>query len=164
MADITFTKEAERFVYRVAGILIHDNKLLVMKDENYFCYYIPGGKVALQELSTDAITGELREELKIDVHVGRMLWLVENFFKEDVCDEIFHEISFYYLVELKDDEILKRGNEFVMIEEGKHELVFYWKPLEEIKDLYLYPLFLKERILNLPNGIEHIVENKLLDK
>lgn len=48
-----------------------------------------------------------------------------------------------------------------MTECGKHEFVLSWKPLEQIKDLYLYPLFLKENILKLPNSIQHIVERKL---
>lgn len=57
-------------------------------------------------------------------------------------------------------EIPWEGNQFIMTEGGKHRLVFYWKPLEEIKDLYLYPLFIKENILKLPNSIKHIVEDK----
>ena len=160
MQDITFKTETVRFVYRVAGIIIHNNKLLVMKDENSPYYYIPGGKVGLQELSTDAIKREIREEINIDVKVKRMLWIVENFFKDDESGENFHEIGFYYLLELNDEKIFEKGNEFIMTEGGKHRLVFYWKPLEEIKDLYLYPLFIKENILKLPNSIKHIVENK----
>ncbi|MBB6623118.1 NUDIX domain-containing protein [Clostridium gasigenes] len=131
-----------------------------MKDENSPYYYIPGGKVGLQELSADAIKREIREEINIDVRVKRMLWIVENFFKDDESGENFHEIGFYYLLELNDEKIFEKGNEFIMTEGGKHRLVFYWKPLEEIKDLYLYPLFIKENILKLPNSINHIVENK----
>lgn len=160
MTDITFKTETVRFVYRVAGIIIHNNKLLVMKDENSPYYYIPGGKVGFQELSADAIKREIREEINIDVKVKRMLWIVENFFKDDESGENFHEIGFYYLLELNDEKIFEKGNEFIMTEGGKHRLVFYWKPLEEIKDLYLYPLFIKENILKLPNSIKHIVENK----
>ncbi|SDP29676.1 NUDIX hydrolase [Clostridium gasigenes] len=160
MTDITFKTETVRFVYRVAGIIIHNNKLLVMKDENSPYYYIPGGKVGLQELSTDAIKREIREEINIDVKVKRMLWIVENFFKDDESGENFHEIGFYYLLELNDEKIFEKGNEFIMTEGGTHRLVFYWKPLEEIKDLYVYPLFIKENILKLPNSITHIVENK----
>ncbi len=160
MTDITFKTETVRFVYRVAGIIIHNNKLLVMKDENSPYYYIPGGKVGLQELSADAIKREIREEINIDVKVKRILWIVENFFKDDESGENFHEIGFYYLLELNDEKIFEKGNEFIMTEGGKHRLVFYWKPLEEIKDLYLYPLFIKENILKLPNSIKHIVENK----
>ncbi|NKF05877.1 NUDIX domain-containing protein [Clostridium gasigenes] len=131
-----------------------------MKDENSPYYYIPGGKVGLQELSADAIKREIREEINIDVNVKRMLWIVESFFKDDESGENFHEIGFYYLLELNDEKIFEKGNEFIMTEGGKHRLVFYWKPLEEIKDLYLYPLFIKENILKLPNSIKHTVENK----
>lgn len=35
-----------------------------------------------------------------------------------------------------------------------------WLPLEKIKHLNIYPLFLKERIMNLPQVPEHLVEIK----
>lgn len=161
LKDITFKTETGRFVYRAVGVLIHNKKLLIMKDENSPYYYIPGGKVRLHEISSDAIKREIKEEVNIDVNVKRILWICENFFKENASGETFHEIGIYYLLELNDEKILEKGDDFVMTEGGKHELVFSWKPLEQIKDLYLYPLFLKENVLNLPNNIEHVVERKL---
>ncbi|BCZ46247.1 DNA mismatch repair protein MutT [Clostridium gelidum] len=158
--DIAFKTEIGRFNYRVTGILIHDNKLLIMKDENSPYYYIPGGRVKMNETSEDAIIREIKEEVEIDVNVERLLWIVENFFNEEQSGEKFDELGLYYLLHLKDENILQMGNEFVMNEGGKHTLMFTWKPLEDIKNLHIYPLFLKERIMNLPNTIEHIVEIK----
>ncbi|HEY8888785.1 MAG TPA: NUDIX domain-containing protein [Clostridium sp.] len=158
--DITFNTEIGRFNYRVAGILIHDNKLLVMKDENSPYYYIPGGRVAMNETSEDAIMREIGEEVEIDVNVKRLLWIVENFFTEEQSGEKFHELGLYYLLELKDENVLGNGSEFVMDEGGKHTLMFTWKPLEDIKNLFIYPLFLKEKIMKLPNTMEHIIEIK----
>ncbi|MGL4336045.1 MAG: NUDIX hydrolase [Turicibacter sp.] len=158
--DITFKTEMGRFNYRVAGLLIHNNKLLVMKDENSPYYYIPGGRVSLNEPSAEAVIREIKEEVEVDVEINRLVWSVENFFVEEQSGDKFHELGFYYLLNLKNDSLLDKGNEFMMTEGGKHRLEFSWKSLEEIKDLYIYPLFLKERILNLPEHVEHIVEVK----
>ena len=158
--DITFRTEVGRFNYRVAGLLIHDQKLLIMKDENSPYYYLPGGRVSMNELSTAAIVREIKEEIEIDVEVDRLLWTVENFFIEEQSGDNFHELGLYYLLRLTDEQVLMKGSEFMMTEGGKHQLTFYWKPLEELKDLYLYPLFIKERILNLPSHPEHLIEIK----
>ncbi|MBU3144507.1 NUDIX hydrolase [Clostridium sp. CF012] len=84
--DISFKTDEGRFNYRVAGIIIHDNKLLIMKGEHSPYYYIPGGRVAMNELSEYAIIREIKEELNAEVKVNRMLWVNENFFHEKNLD------------------------------------------------------------------------------
>jgi ADP-ribose pyrophosphatase YjhB (NUDIX family) len=159
--DITFKTDEGRFNYRVAGIIMHNNKLLIMKDEHSSYYYIPGGRVAMNELSEDAIIREIREEINVEVNVNRMLWVNENFFREENSDESYHEICFYYLLDMVDEQLINSGNEFVLNENGKHNLSFYWKDIEEIKDLYIYPLFIKKNILQLQKVIEHVVEIRI---
>lgn len=158
--DVTFKTNIGRFNYRVAGILVHQNRLLVMTDERSPYYYLPGGRVRMNEESTKAMEREMKEELEVDVEVSRLLWIVENFFTEQQSGEQFHEIGMYYLLQLKELELLSRGHEFIMYEEGYKKLTFTWIPLEEVKGLNLYPLFLKERIMNLPQVAEHLVEVK----
>lgn len=153
--DITFKTPTGRFNYRVAGLLIHEGKLLIMQDENQPYYYVPGGRVSLHERSEDAMKREISEELNIEVNIKRMLWVNENFFEEAILNERFHEICFFYLLELKDKEFLENGDEFIVNENGKIHS-YYWKNFEELKDINVYPLFLKEKITNLPLYIEHI--------
>ncbi|TQR19397.1 NUDIX domain-containing protein [Psychrobacillus vulpis] len=157
--DISFKTPKGRFNYRVAGLLIYEGKILIMKDENQPYYYLPGGRVLLNERSEDSMRREIKEELSIEVDIKRMLWVNENFFTEESLNERFHEICFFYLLELKDKEILKRGDEFIVNENGKiHN--YYWKLFEELKDINVYPLFLKEKINELPLNIEQLVEMK----
>ena len=156
--DITFKTDQGRFNYRAAGIIIHNNKLLIMKDEHTPYYYIPGGRVAMNELSKDAIVREIREELNVEVKVNRMLWVNENFFHEEYFNENFHEICFCYLLDLVDDELINKGEEFIPKQNETHIFTFYWKDLQEVKDLNIYPLFIKNNILQLPQTIEHTVE------
>ncbi|WP_144511879.1 NUDIX hydrolase [Bacillus sp. FJAT-22090] len=157
--DISFKTVEGRFNYRVAGLLVHNDKVLIMKDENQSYFYVPGGRVMLNETSEDAVKREIREELSTEVNVKRMLWVNENFFVEDTLTEKFHEICFFYLLGLKDENILTKGNEFTIIEEGKIH-TYYWKCFDELKSINLFPLFLKERITELPLSVEHIVETK----
>ena len=158
--DVTFQTDVGRFNYRVAGVLIHENRLLVMTDERSPYYYLPGGRVSMNEESTMAIKREIKEELDVEVEATQLLWIVENFFVEQQSQEQFHEIGMYYLLQLTEEDILKRGQEFIMNEGGYKNLSFLWLPLEKIKHLNIYPLFLKERIMNLPQVPEHLVEIK----
>lgn len=158
--DVTFQTDVGRFNYRVAGVLIHENRLLVMTDERSPYYYLPGGRVSMNEESTMAIKREIKEELDVEVEPTQLLWIVENFFVEQQSQEQFHEIGMYYLLQLTEEDILKRGQEFIMNEGGYKKLSFLWLPLEKIKHLNIYPLFLKERIMNLPQVPEHLVEIK----
>ncbi|MET0959299.1 MAG: NUDIX hydrolase [Psychrobacillus psychrotolerans] len=154
--DISFKTNEGRFNYRVGGLIVQDNKLLIMQDQGQPYYYIPGGRIKMNEKSEDAVKREVKEELGTEVNVNRILWVNENFFQEETLKEKFHEVCFFYLLELKDKEILKRGNKFEVDENGKIHM-YYWKTLDEIKSINLYPQFLKEKITELPMHIQHIV-------
>ncbi|MFJ7828285.1 NUDIX hydrolase [Psychrobacillus sp. NPDC096623] len=155
--DISFKTTEGRFNYRVAGLLVHDEKLLIMQDKGQPYYYVPGGRIRMNEKSEDAVKREIKEELGIEVNVNRMLWVNENFFKEESFHEQFHEVCFFYLLELKDEEVLKKGSKFVVDENGKTH-TYYWKSLDEINNINLYPQFLKEKMSEIPPHIKHIVE------
>ena len=159
--DISFRTQEGRFNYRVAGVILCNNRILIMKDEYSPYYYIPGGRVQMNELSEDAIVREVKEELNTKVKVNRLLWVNESFFQEECSQENFHEICFYYLLDLMNDELIKKGDEFVLQDNEDHNLTFFWKDIKEIENLYLYPLFIKQKVLKLPEIIEHVVENRI---
>jgi len=154
--DISLRTGEGRFNYRVAGLLIDKSRLLIMTDEQSQHYFIPGGRVLINELSEDAIIREIREELNIEVKVNRMLWVSEEFFHEDYYNEQFHEICFYYLLDLVDKKLMSKGNKF-LIEEGKHSNTFMWVEIENISELDLRPDFVKNNISKLPREIKHMV-------
>lgn len=51
--DITFKATEGIFNYRVAGIIIHNNKLLIMRDGEDSHYYLPGERVKMNESSNE---------------------------------------------------------------------------------------------------------------
>lgn len=157
--DITFRTEEGRFNYRVTAVIMNRNRLLVMKDERSPYYYLPGGRVKMGETAQEAVLRELREELGIMAEIVRPLWFNQSFFVEDVDKERYHEICIYYLVDINATGLLSRGESFRCIEsENGEQLTFFWMPFEKVRGEYLYPEFIKEHILHIPETLECTVE------
>ena len=155
--DISFKTGEGRFNYRVCGIIVHEGKLLVMKDDGIGHYYLPGGRVQLHETTDAAVVREMREELRITAKIVRPLWLNQSFFTLDGTDERFHEVCMYYQMDVTETGLLEKGDVF-SCEEGGHVHTFEWMPFEALKDAYLYPLFIKEQIFCLPETLTLMTE------
>ena len=154
--DLTFKTENGVFNYRVCAIITHGNKLLAMKNNNTPYYFLPGGRVALHETADNAIKRELREELGINAKIVRPLWFAQTFFVEDECKEKFHELCVYYRVHVSDTDLVNH-EKFIGLETKNNE-VFEWLSIASLNEQYLYPLFIKERINNLPEHFEMLAE------
>lgn len=146
--DISYINGNNKFNYRVGAIIIYDNKLLVMHDERSPYYYLPGGRVKMNETADQAITREIQEELNIDCKIIRPLWLSQSFFNEDVDKIDYHELCIYYMIELLDKELYKKN--IFILNERNHTLKFEWLEFDRLQNEYFYPLFLKKEIYNLP--------------
>lgn len=152
--DITFRTPEGRFNYRVCAVILHEEKLLVMKDERSPYFYLPGGRVRLHETAEAAVLREIREELEIDAQIVRPLWLNQGFFTEDVSQEKFHELCLYFLIDVSKTDLFSKGTSFVLYENGTKRHQFFWMPISELKSSYLYPQFIKTRIFDLPEHLE----------
>ena len=155
--DLTFKTDAGIFNYRVCAVILHEDKLLATKDQNSPYFYLPGGRVKLHEAAEDAIVREVREELNVEPQIIRPLWLNQGFFTEDVTGVRFHELCLYYLVDISETDLLTRGDCFTMLESG-HPHYYEWIPLSRLKEEYLYPLFIKEKIFTLPEHLTVLTE------
>ncbi|MBQ3590273.1 MAG: NUDIX domain-containing protein [Clostridia bacterium] len=147
------------FNYRTCAVIINDKKLLVLKDNHAEYYYLPGGRVQFGETAENALLRELKEELNITPSIVRPLFINQSFFNEDAVKKDYHEICMYFLVDISKTDILTRGSTFLGIE-TKKEQCFTWLSFDRVKNEYLYPLFIKERIDNLPSTLELITEIK----
>jgi ADP-ribose pyrophosphatase YjhB (NUDIX family) len=117
---------------------------------------LPGGRVEMLEHSDEALKREMREELATDVKVGRLVWVVENFFKLE--NQPFHEIGMYYRMELPEDSVVFKLNEYTC-KDGSVKLRFRWFPLADIQQLKINSPFLKEGLLLLPRITRHLIWN-----
>ncbi len=154
--DISFKTPEGRFNYRVCGIITRNQKLLVMQDGVAPYSYLPGGRVQLHETAEDAILREMREEMNLNARIIRPLWLNQAYFIEETSGERYHEICIYFLLELPGIS----DSNFAFTEQD-HKNHFEWIPFDELKDHYLYPEFIKEKIWKLPEQLEILAENRI---
>lgn len=150
--DLTFKTDDGVFNYRVCAVIKHNRRLLAMKNSRSPYYYLPGGRVTLHEGAEAAIIRELKEELGIDAKIIRPLWLVQGFFTEDTSSEKIHELCIYYLVDISDTDLITKERFAGLVTEN-HEF-FEWLDTTTLKDKYLYPLFIKDAINDLPEHFE----------
>ena len=146
--DLTFPTPRGIFNCRAAAVIVKNGRLLVMKDEIAPYFYLPGGRVRLNEPAEQTVLRELREELGEEGRIVRPLWFCQNFFREDRTGQNFHEFCVYYLVEIPTERSSEEGT-FERVE-GNRKNLFSWMPFDELKQAYFYPQFLKEQIECLP--------------
>lgn len=100
------------------------------------------------------------EELDVKVKVGRLLWIVENFYSgEDFITKepkICHELGFYFLMEMPKASRLRKM-ETIISEDGGFEIFFKWFPLETLGRTRLLPSFLQKELRNIPASTKHII-------
>lgn len=72
MPDILFKTDNYVFSYRVAGICIHNGKVLLQKPTNDIGYAFPGGHVGFGETNSETLVREFNEEIGADIEVGSL--------------------------------------------------------------------------------------------
>lgn len=156
---LTFERQNNKFNFRVAGIAIHNNKILLHTTPDHDYWVLPGGRVEFNESTSDGIVREIQEELGVFVHVDRLSYVHELIFTEDAKN--FHELGFYYLISLpENNEITDKESEFNGIEDGGR-LIFRWFSFDELNQIEVYPEFIKRdiQVLLTSENIKHEVTN-----
>ncbi|SNT27783.1 NUDIX domain-containing protein [Anaerovirgula multivorans] len=149
--DWCFRDENSICNFRSVGVLIRNNRILVQCDNNE--YALPGGHVAIGETSEKTLIREYREETGADIFCNRLIWIEETFWKWGSRDA--HGIAFYYLISLKNDADIP-DDSFVS-QKDNCNIMLKWVSIEEMKRLTIYPSFIKDKIENISDGIEHFV-------
>lgn len=156
--DLTFRTEYGRFNYRVGAIIIHDGKLLLMRNSEAPYVYTVGGRVKFDETTAEAVIREAEEETGITLAIDRPLAFQEQFFDEEVTGEHVHEIAVYYL--MKDSDALRNLRCESVTERGVSEELF-WLPVEEIGKVQFVPESVGKILGDLP---EHMVRIEEIDR
>ena len=159
--DILFKTDAFIFSYRVGGILIQNDKILLQRPVGDD-YAIPGGHVAGLETTADTLRRELEEELHVRAEVGDLLAVGEIFFPWG--SKSCHQICLYYYVSLPDGGIPADGifHGYDELDRERIDLDFCWVPLEELRGgLTVYPKELIPYILNPRKETVHFVSKQI---
>ncbi len=155
---VAFDKDQAHFNYRVAGVAIHNGRILLDRNSRNTYWVLPGGHPEMMEPRAEALRREIKEEISAEVEIVRLLWIMENFFHKS---RDIHELSFYFLMKIdQDSQLLKSDGPFYG-QEHEHRLTFQWFPLDEavLSGLPLYPGYLTKALLSIPDTAQHIVFN-----
>lgn len=142
------------FSYRVAALIIKDNKLLVAKHVDHDCYYTVGGRVRLHETSLEAVAREVLEETGYTLEIDRLAFVQERFTK--YYGKNHHEIVFFYLMKGIEDIIIKDG----AFTDQQEKETLHWLPIEELTKINIVPEFLKTSLLAIGENIVHIISKE----
>ncbi|MBP6126433.1 MAG: NUDIX domain-containing protein [Leptotrichiaceae bacterium] len=128
---------------RVAGILIENNKILLIEHlkKNKKYWLVPGGGVDWGESTAEALIREYKEETNLDITVEKFLFLSETI----APDKKKHVINLYFQIKIIKNSIynMKLGDE-----RNLTDLKFITK--EEIENIKLYPN-IKTQLIHLLN-------------
>ena len=157
MADILFKTEDYVFSYRVAGVCMQNGTVLLQKPTNDPGYAFPGGHVAFGETHAETLVREFKEEIGADIRVGALRWVAEVFFPWG--DKPCHQICLYYDIEIIDKHTPRSGV-FTAKEtlEGRNFTInFHWIPLEDSKDLLIYPEQCRDLLQLTDGSVQHFI-------
>lgn len=154
--DWHFRDETSICLFRTAGILLRNNHILVQCDNDV--YALPGGHVKIGETSEETLIREYKEETGANILCDRLLWVEETFWKWDNRDA--HGLVFYYLISLENSADIP--DDCFMSQKDNCNIILKWITIGEMKKLQIYPTFIKDKIENILNGIEHIISYEIV--
>lgn len=144
--DIKIKTDEKVFNYCARAIIKQDEKFLLICVNDAPYYHLPGGHVEIGENSKDAVLREIKEEVGIDVALGNLVLINEQFYdKQGVAT---HSMILYYVAKPKAKidtqnsvRMEKMGTKLI-----KNEL--RWVTLDELKTIDLRPQLIKDFIVN----------------
>jgi len=159
---IRFESGNNLFNYRVVGVAINNDQVLLHQAEGDDFWVLPGGRAEFGEPSEQTLRREMREELDVEVEIIRLLWVVENFFM--YANKNYHEIALYFLMRLPAScKYLVQSGTFES-EDAGIPLTFRWFPRtpEILSALPLLPSFLCTELRELPEAAQHVIHTDLI--
>ena len=156
--DILFKTDDFIFSYRVAGILIYEDKILLQKPVDDDGYAFPGGHVAFSETNAETLIREFKEEVGLDIIVKKLKWVGEVFFPWN--NKPCHQICLYYMVEPIGKNQIPMEGKFTgteMLENKNFEIEFYWIPIRNIGNINVYPTNTAELFTDINGDVKHFV-------
>jgi len=114
------------------ALIVKNKQIVLAKHKKLNVYFMPGGHGEFGETVETALTREIKEEMGIDVKLGKLWAIMENFFND------VHEISFIYTAEIPDKPIAS----------CEQDLEIFWTQLSDLKKLNHLPIQLVKPLIN----------------
>jgi ADP-ribose pyrophosphatase YjhB (NUDIX family) len=148
-----------RFNFRVAGIVLAGDHVLICREDDDDYAMLPGGRVELGEDSRLSLSREIAEEIALPAEIGPMIATSESFYRRE--GEDFHELGFFYAVTLPGQG--PDGNTpWLERQDEGHDLQFHWVPLagDALEKFNLLPRWLPKFLRDLPKTQAHVVHDE----
>lgn len=154
---LVIKRRGERFTVRAAGVCVREDHVLLHTAEGLDFWALPGGRGEMGESAAQTVQREMWEETGLEVAVGALLWVMENFYQDE--GKAFHEIAFYYQVTLPESLPSPQLRPEFTGMEGDRPLTFRWFPLAEVADVRLFPNYFRQALRELPTSPVHVVHH-----
>ncbi|MFA6131996.1 MAG: NUDIX domain-containing protein [Patescibacteria group bacterium] len=89
----------EKFFFRpsVYGVILENDKIILLTNKSNGKYWFPGGGINVGEKTEDALRREINEETGLSVEIIRPLLYKESFFYYEPEDGAYHAFLMFYL-------------------------------------------------------------------
>jgi len=151
--DWFFKDETSLCNVRTVGVLIRNDKILLQREAGGNEYALPGGHVKSDETSQQSLIREYKEETNANIICERLIWVEECFWKWGNKDA--STIAFYYLIKLADNSDIP--DNYCEPQKDNCNVIIEWVPIENLRNLIVYPKFLVEKAPAISNVTEHFV-------
>lgn len=134
------------------ALIFHKNKLLTIKMKGTIdnFYILPGGGQNLNENLHETLKRELLEEVGAKIKIKDLVlvrdYIANNHEFKDLHPD-FHSLNLIFTC-----DILNYDNLLPITEPDKSQIGIEWLPIKELHNLKLYPLSLRENIIEIFNG------------
>ncbi len=137
---------------RAAGIVIHNNQLLVIyrkkNDDQYYTF--PGGTVEACESTENCAAREVFEETSIHVKMKNLVYELE------ICTAVFIKNEYFYLAEYVSGTPSLQPNSVEALRVSSNNIYQpMWMPLEKISEIKLFPIEIRDQLIqDIKNGFK----------
>ncbi len=150
--DWHFRQNDKVCTFRAAAVLIDNGRVLVQHCANE--YALPAVRVAVGSSAEETLIREFRRETGVVLANARLIWVDENLWSRKSAEH--HTITFYFLAECEGGfPFEKFGSQGSGV-----NVLFEWAELERISSMNIYPEFVKNKITDIRDGIEHFVSRE----
>jgi ADP-ribose pyrophosphatase YjhB (NUDIX family) len=122
------------FTIRVYGLLIHEEQLLLSRENVYGKIYnkLPGGGLEFGEGVVDCVKREFMEEAQIQIHKTEHFYTTEKYYVS-AFDATKQVLSLYYKVWTDELQLIKTGNpndELTLVNHS--DQILYWCSIQKL--------------------------------
>ena len=152
--DLTVIDGRNMLNVRVAGIIIKDGKVLMVKNLRSDYIYSLGGRLKFGESAREGVVREVEEETGIRLEIDRLGFIHENFFVGSTPSKMnnqVYEITFYFYMKVPRDFYVE--TDVPTADDDRETLVW----LDWHSDTTYYPQFFRTELDNPVQEIRHIV-------